>query len=296
LNLKKMIRWINISFRRLFFRKFRYKLLFTFLCGNLIASLIIISSYAMFGEEMKLLTFSLLTFVAGLFSVFIDYYISQPVTQVIDELTIAANKVARGKFEEARVSVRVQSELAQLANAFNIMSLQLNESFIKYKQIEKARRDLVSNISHDLKTPLATIQVFSESILDGVLKNEKEERKYLKTIIKETKNIRGLIDQLAQLSEYEAGEVKLHKENIDLIELVFNFIKSVQVRLEEKKIDVNIKTPDRNIDCIVIGDTAKIYQVIANLINNSIKYTEKGGKIDIEINPLKKTDEVRVNV
>ncbi|WP_027339107.1 sensor histidine kinase [Halonatronum saccharophilum] len=288
------IKQIRLTIRRILFKKFRYKLLATFLLGNIIASIIIISSYILVGKEIRLITFSLLTVVAGLFSVLIDYYISQPVTQAIDELTAAANKIAKGKFDEGKVSVNVQSELLQLADAFNVMNYKLNEAFKKQKKIEQARRDLVTNISHDLKTPLATIQLFSESILDGVLEDEEVEKRYLKTIIEEANNIRILIDQLARLSEFEAGEVRMSMEKINLVQLVCNFLKTVELRLEEKGIEITIDAPQSNKDSLVVGDPTKIYQVIANLINNSIKYTPEGGKIRVEI--LARKDYIQIDI
>ncbi len=285
MKLKEKINKFRVKIRQVLFRKFRYKLLITFLFGNLVASSIIISSYILLGSEIKLVTFSLLTVVAGLFSVLLDYYISQPVTKAIDKLTKAARKMANGKFDEGRVSVNVHSELSQLADSFNVMNYKLNEAFKKQKKIEQARRDLVNNISHDLKTPLATIQLFAESILDGVLENKQVEEKYLKTIIKETNNIKSLIDQLARLSEYEAGEISMSIEDVDMVHIICNFLKSVLVRLEEKELEFIIDAPESKEDALVKGDPAKIYQVVANLINNSIKYTPKGGKIEVEIIP-----------
>ncbi len=280
--------------KNLVFKKFRYKLLVTFLFGNLIASLIIISSYILVGRELHLLTFSLLTIVAALFAVLIDYFISQPVTNTIDNLISAAKKLARGNFEEGTVSVDIEGELLDLVETFNLMNQRLNESFQKQKQMEKARKDLIKNITHDIKTPLATIQVFAESIVDGVLEERELEIKYLETIIDEAHNIQTLLDQLTRLSDFEAGKVKLAKEKVDLVDLICNFLKSVKMRLEKKNIEIEVDSPARSKDEIVCGDKARIYQVIANLINNAIKYTPEGGEIRVEIIP--KGRQVQINV
>ena len=280
--------------KNLVFKKFRYKLLATFLFGNLIASLIVISSYILVGRELHLLTFSLLTIVAALFAVLIDYFISQPVTNTIDKLISAAKKVARGNFEEGNVSVEIEGELLELVETFNLMNQRLDESFQKQKQMEQARKDLIKNITHDIKTPLATIQLFAESIVDGVLEEEELEEEYLKTIIDEAHNIQTLLDQLTRLSDFEAGEVDLDKERVDLVDLICNFLKSAQVRFEKKELDIQVDAPARSKDEIVYGDKAKIYQVIANLINNAIKYTPSGGEINVRIVP--KNDGIKVEV
>ncbi|EOR25185.1 Hybrid signal transduction histidine kinase [Niallia nealsonii AAU1] len=157
----------------------------------------------------------------------------------------------------------------------------------KEYEVDRMKSEFVSTVSHELRTPLASILGFTELMINRELKVEKQ-KKYLQTIYGEAKRLTSLINDFLDIQRMEAGKQTYEKKNIDLLPI-----------LERVKDNLSINTPSHIIqinqlveETMVIGDKAKMEQVMANLLSNAIKYSPNGGKI--EINIYKELDQLRV--
>ncbi len=212
------------------------------------------------------------TWIAGalavLVAVLLGFVLSRRITSPLSRLTLAAGRVASGDFSQ-RVEVRSKDELASLATAFNTMA----ESLAK---TEEQRRRLFSDIAHELKTPIAVIQGNLEAIADGVADPTLER---IASLQEETGLLARLVTDLRDLSLAESGQLKLHSEPTDLGELVKGAVAGVQTQAEGRGVEV-AATAEEGLPP-VLADPDRVGQVLRNLIANALRYTPRGGRIQL---------------
>jgi len=196
--------------------------------------------------------------------------VARRIIKPIRELTEATKKVADGNFK-VNVDTKRNDEIRELADNFNIMVKELNS-------IEYLRKDFVSNISHELKTPIASIQGFTKLLAqDNLSKEEREE--YANIILEETNRLSNLSSNMIKISKFEHQEIITNKKEYRLDEQIRKAI----IMLEEKINDKNIKVT-LNSEAITINQDADlIMEIWINLLNNAVKYSRQNGKIYIDI-------------
>ncbi len=145
------------------------------------------------------------------------------------------------------------------------------------KRLEKMRRDFIANVSHELRTPLTILRGYSEALLDGTA-GDAERVRYLETIRREIERLNRLISDLLDLSRLQAGGIKLHQEAFNLQGLAQELKAGLQSRLEEKGIALEV---DIDPEAEVLADRDRIMQVLLNLVENALRYSWEGGKIDV---------------
>ncbi len=189
---------------------------------------------------------------------------AMPLGDIID----AAGQVEAGDFS-ARVRPRGPRELRQLGRAFNDMSERLELT-------EKQRRELVADLSHELRTPVSVIQGNLEGMLDGVYAADEE---HLAPVLEEVRMLSHLIDDLGTLSEAESGMLQLHREPTDFGILASEIMASFRPQAGAENIELIVEVPD---DLPLIEmDPIRIREVLVNLITNALRHTPKGGKVTI---------------
>ena len=207
--------------------------------------------------------------IASLVAIFgISYYSMKPLRQIGQ----AAKSFSRGKFN-VRVKVRGNNELAELAESFNQMA-----SAIESK--DEMQKNFLSNVSHDLKTPMTTIAGFVDGILDGAIPRDKQDY-YLNIIKNEVKRLSRLVTSLLDISRLQSGERKFEFKQFNICELTRQTVLSFENQLEEKKLNVEFDTDD--FDMMVYGDKDAINQVIYNLCHNAIKFSYNEGLYRVSI-------------
>ncbi len=207
--------------------------------------------------------------VASLVAIYgVSYYSMKPLRQIGQ----AAKSFSRGKFN-VRVKVRGNDELAELAESFNQMA-----SAIESK--DEMQKNFLSNVSHDLKTPMTTIAGFVDGILDGAIPPEKQEY-YLNIIKNEVKRLSRLVTSLLDISRLQSGERKFEFKQFNICELTRQTVLSFENQLEEKKLNVEFDTDD--FDMMAYGDTDAINQVIYNLCHNAVKFSYNEGLYRVSI-------------
>lgn len=156
----------------------------------------------------------------------------------------------------------------------------LNNTCKDMKRIDELRRDLLSNVSHDLKTPLTMIKAYAEMVRDISYKNKEKRNKDLNVIIEETDRLNILVNDLLDLSKLEANSEKLNVSTYDLVEQINNVLNRYDIIKETEKYTFVLELPEK---AIVKADKNKMNQVIYNLLNNAINYTGKDKKVRIRI-------------
>ena len=212
------------------------------------------------------------------------YFITEKITGPLKKISTAAKQFASGKFD-TRVEVSGSDEVAELAVAFNNMA----ESLDNY---DSMRNTFISNVSHDLRTPMTSISGFVDGILDGVIPPEKYDY-YLTIISSEVKRLSRLVSTLLDISKIQAGERKFTMAPFDICEMSRQIVISFEKTIEEKRLDVEFNCDDDNIS--VLADRDAIYQIMYNLCDNAVKFSKEGGLLRISIN-RQKNKKLRISV
>ena len=187
-------------------------------------------------------------------------------------MAAATRRFAQGDFS-VRLKVKGRDEVAELAEALNHMAVSLSS-------VETMRRSFVANVSHELKTPMTTIAGFVDGILDGTVPPQKQTY-YLGIVSNEVKRLSRLVRSMLDLSRIDSGELKLTRVRLDLTEAMCGVLVSSEPRIEEKRLTISgledaVKTE-------IDGDYDLMSQVLYNLLDNAIKFTNEGGDIDIRM-------------
>lgn len=219
-----------------------------------------------------------ISMVMIIFSMLGALLFSRNLLRPVQRLKIASQKVAGGDFN-VRVILKSNDELRDLAESFNHMTEQMKEIFKKLSQqneelrnAEKIKRDFATNVSHELRTPLTAIKGFAETLEDEV---DPKSRRHVDIIRVHTDRLIRIVQDLLTLSEIEEKEANLEFEDVNIIELLENVTNLFTEKIIEKGLELKLVI-DENIPHLK-ADSFKLEQMFINLIDNAVKYTEKGG-------------------
>jgi histidine kinase len=215
-------------------------------------------------------------------NILMTIFVSRSLVKPLQYLKKAADEIKDGNLN-FEVKYKSKDEIGQLASAFEEMRAKLKESVETEQQYEINRKELVSNISHDIKTPITAVKGYVEGIMDGVADTPDKMNKYIKTIYTKTNEIDKLIDELFLYSKLDLKKLAFNFEKIDLKsylsdcteELAFDF----EGKGAELKFECNIEGK-----VFAIADREKLYRVIMNIVGNSAKYMDNNtGVIKLEL-------------
>jgi signal transduction histidine kinase len=198
----------------------------------------------------------------------------------IAELGRGASAMAEGDLS-VRVPVRGSDEFARLAATFNDMAARLGAAQQRQTELEEARRSLVAAVSHDLRTPLASLRAAAEALSDGVVSDPPTVRRYLGSIRAEAERLGALIDDLFELSLLDTGELQLEMEPTSLADLVSDTVESMRHQAEQKGVQLSGRAQSGMMP--VLADPLKIQRVILNLVQNAIRHTPGEGTVRLEV-------------
>ena len=190
----------------------------------------------------------------------------------LQQMSRAAKQFAVGDFSY-RVKVEGEDELADLGTAFNDMADALDV-------LEGSRRSFVSNVSHELKTPMTSISGFIDGILDGTIPREKQDY-YLKIVSGEVKRLSRLVVSMLNMSKIESGDLEMKPSNYDISDQIIHILLTFEQKIENKNIE--IRGLDEFRPTYIVADPDMIYQSIYNLVDNAVKFTNEGGYIDVRL-------------
>ena len=218
----------------------------------------------------QLLYIVLLFFSIGIiFSFFLSKTITKPILKIIK----SARELEKGNFDVKFDGGNV-AELCELADILTV-------SAVEMKNIDDLRKDLIANVSHDLKTPLTMIKAYAEKVRDLSYKDKEKREKDLNVIIEESERLNGLVNDLLALSKLESGTSKLEIEEYNLIDQIKDVLKRYEILEEQKNYHIELNIPNERI--IIKADRNRMDQVFYNLINNAIEHTGKDNRVIISV-------------
>lgn len=209
--------------------------------------------------------------VAVVISSIIIYYFSQKILiRPLANMNYVARKISKGEVEK-RADIKYNDEIGELAKSFNIMADSL-------QRVEMNRREFMSNVSHELRSPITSIKGFIGGILDGVIPKDKENY-YLRIAYEEIQRLTRLVNDLLDLSAMESGKFSLNINEVDLNEIIKLCVIKFEQKIKEKNLNVDVIFDEEHI--YVMGDRDRLIQVVTNILDNSLKYVLENGKIII---------------
>lgn len=238
-----------------------------------------VSSYLMFLSAHDLALLTLLLGFALLLSLSFGFVLSGELAASLRALADGAGRMAEGDLK-VRVRVPEGDELGDLAQAFNSMAEQLEAAFLRQRELEEARRDLIASVSHDLRTPLASLQAMTEALHDGVVSDSATVHRYLSTMQSDIRNLGALISDLFELSQLDAGVLRLQIEASPIQDLISDTLESMQAQARRKRLSLYGDVED-DLGPVLL-DLSKVQRVLYNLIQNAIRHTPADGTVVIE--------------
>ncbi|SDF17247.1 sensor histidine kinase [Sporolituus thermophilus] len=194
-------------------------------------------------------------------------------TRPVADISLAAARFAGGDYT-SRTGATGDDELGRLGRTFNAMAEALAHA-------EENRRKFLADVTHELKTPVASIQAMAEALQDGLVKDTDQQHRYLGTIVGEAKRIDRLLRDLLALAELEAGALSIVKEPLDLGYFWHEQADRLAPLLSSKNLTLNLRLPNQ--PAVVLADPDRLAQVALNLITNAVRYAPAGSNIDVTI-------------
>ncbi|NLY47397.1 MAG: HAMP domain-containing histidine kinase [Clostridiales bacterium] len=210
-------------------------------------------------------------------------WIYRSILKPLNILRVATDHIKNGDLDYS-VSSDTKDEIGQLCEDFESMRLRLKRLIDDKIQYEETIKELVSNISHDLKTPLTTIKGYTEGLLDGVADTKEKQTRYLKTVYNKASDMAVLVDELAYYSKIDSNTIPYSFSSISLADYFEDCVEDLKLELDVKNIRLEYENRvDRDVK--VVADAEQLKRVVYNIINNSVKYMDKPeGIIKICIN------------
>lgn len=217
--------------------------------------------------------FIYVTVIVLILSLIVSFFISKKLSKPIEEINESARKLAKGDYT---VNFTTKTDIVELQELTNTLNTTKNE----LAKTDELRRDLMANVSHDLKTPLTMIKAYAEMVRDLTYKNKAKREANLNTIIDEVDRLNNLVNDILSLSVMESKMLVVEKETFNLTELIKVIIKRYEIFQTTLEYEFILNTED---NIYIEADRKKIEQVIYNLINNAINYTGEDKKIYINL-------------
>ena len=203
-------------------------------------------------------------------------------------------EISKDILPEKNISQTVTTNMEELVSEIKDYDSKRKSEFSEMKKLESFRREFIGNLAHEIKTPLFTSQSYILTLLDGALKDENVNIKYLKTASKAIDRLNLIVKDLDLITKIESGESILNKNKFDIINLTENVLEMLEFTAKKKKIKLSVNK-DKGLKTKVTADKEKIEQVLTNLIDNSIKYGKDHGTTEIVIQSLNE-DKIIVRV
>lgn len=266
----------DINFSRFFLKEF-------FLYSFVITFLFILLSY----DLIKLLTAIPLILILNFIAII---YLSRKRRKELSEIEKIINNI-RNNFYEKTDEIILSERLATLEQAIKFM-FEKSKNDIEYmKKLQRVRSEFLANVSHELRTPIFAIQGYIETLLNGALNDSNVNEIFLKKAAHHTQNLSNLLNDLINISMIESGEMQMSYRYFELGPYLNSIVEEFKYLAEEKNITLTCLPVREGLQ--VFGDKERLKQVLNNLIQNAIKYTEKGG-VEISVEEEKKFVTIKV--
>ena len=240
----------------------------------IVAQLMFVST----SHDLKLLV-ALIIFSAVV-TVFFSLWVASTIAGRIELVAAGIRSLAAGDYL-ARVAVEGGDEVAQLAAAVNLLARRLQEAEEQRRALDRERHELTAAISHDLRTPLASVRAMVEALDDRVVDDPDEVARYYAAIGREIERLNRMIDDLFELAQMDAGALGLDRQPVALQEVAAEVVDAMQAQAQRAGVTLSLQIDGNPPD--VALDGARIERVVANLVRNALEHTPAGGRVDVNV-------------
>ena len=263
-----------------FKKSYRFALkssLYITLLTTLFMSVFLYSFYA--SKIWHIFIFTALIFVISFIVVQfrVEFFIYRRVKKIYDDLTLLESS----SFSKHKITTNMQTLTQEIDKYARDKKLEIETLNVR----EQYRKEFIGNVSHELKTPLFTVQGYISTLLDGAVKDKKVRDKYLERADKGVERLIYIIKDLDMITKLEAGDLSLDIERFDIVDVIQSVFDLLEMKAAKKKIILTFDM-DYNTPIMVKGDKERIQQVVTNLIVNSIKYGDNNGTTEVSIENL----------
>ncbi|EYE89611.1 hypothetical protein Q428_00865 [Fervidicella metallireducens AeB] len=231
---------------------------------------------ALSGFNMIFLIMSLLIFTIILLLLYISL---KPLITPLKSMTYSAGKMASGEYN-IRIEEKGYGEVEELADSFNSLAANLEEASRLAEGLEKTRREYIANISHELRTPIASLRAMSETLLDGLIEDEEEKQRYYQIMLKESIRLQRLINDMLELSKLQSGNSYLKKDKVNISKLIDSVYQKFSCIADDLGIELRLTDEINNLP-LTFTNSERIEQVLVILLDNAFKFTPEGGIVTI---------------
>lgn len=201
----------------------------------------------------------------------LSFILTRWIADPLFKMAQSANKMASGVFED--ISVNGPKEVQQLSSALNIMNKKLHQTL-------QSQKDFVANVSHELKTPITSMQGFAQALVDGTVKSRAGVQKAGKVILDETDRLHRLVVDLLALARFESGTAEIKHESIELTAIIYNILEKYSIALKKANIRIVFQP---KVKFNIVGDGDRLSQVFSNILDNAIKFSPNHSEIQINL-------------
>jgi signal transduction histidine kinase len=208
----------------------------------------------------------------------------------ISRMRLTALSLAAGDYH-SKTGISRNDEIGDLAKTVDILSEKLLENEIQRKNLEQMRLDFFANVSHELRTPITVLRAYTESLIDGVVKDEKKVNQYYERMLLECKSMERLVGDLMLLSKMQNPDFVIDMEPVNLVQVFDDIIRSAGTIAEKKNISIEIEKEQPVI--MMLGDYDRLRQMFMIILDNAIKFSDENKTVHIK---LSKSDKIRVSI
>ena len=239
----------------------------------------VVAARAMFIDSHDLTAFGVIACTAGLIGVAAAWRMARRIRLDTDALGELSRSIAEGHVPDVGPDATV-TELGRLGQQLSEMSRQLGEAHERELALERSRRELVAWVSHDLRSPLASIRATAEALEDGVVDAPEDVRRYLHSIGIETDRLTLLVDDLFELSRITSGVIELRPQTVGVAGLVGSVLDGARPTARARGVELRADVPD---DLSLLVSPAEATRVVRNLVDNAVRHTPEGGTVRVSV-------------
>lgn len=285
--------------RNRLFKKYYSRFVLNVICASIIllafTTFLVYNTIIISDNKENINLYSIILFLAlGVVAFAITFiFLERKRNNYIEDIYMGIERMAKGDLT-TKIDSTGDDELSLMAFNINVMQDTINKLIVSEKESEKSKNELITNIAHDLRTPLTSIIGYLEIIVNNKNLTDEQKKNYIAIAYEKSKKLEVLIEDLFAFTKMNYGELAVKKERIDIVELLNQLASELYPLFENNNLDFSLQT---NVDSLIMDlDPKLIVRLFENLVNNAIKYGKDGKNIIVKIKENKDIDTVDISV
>ncbi len=269
----------------------RKQLIYSFIVTIITTTFLFYTLYKLMWFDGPLtILLTLCSFLSGMMTLIIGIFFTVPMIKKIEKLNEKTQKIAKGQFETEKLKINAPKEIKELSESFDQMVDKIQEQMNLIKEEQEEKMNMVQNLAHDLKTPLASIKSYSEGLRDGIIHSESDTQKAYSILINQSDRLSRMFDDITDVITVNYQENELTQIHIDQLLIPIFEVYSQRLQHEQRELDVKIA---ENIKPFT-QDQRAIERIIMNFIDNALKFSEHGSPLAVEV--FEVDDEIAISI